>query len=299
MSEPAAAFQPPRRPAIFLLIGASVALLAAGGVCLWFAFNQSLGWQMTLLLLGGLALVAPVPLTAYRAYALLNSNYTLERDGLRLRWGLRAEDIPLPEIEWVRPAAELGYALPLPPLAWPGAILGTRSVPELGPVEFMASDAASLLLIATPQKIYAISPADAAGFMRTFRDSIELGSLTPLEAHSTRPVAYLQSVWQDRTARILVLGGLGCALLLFIWVGLMTPGQTSITLGYTPPGQTTEALPPARLLLLPVLAALTWAGDLIVGLFFYRRDDQRPAAYLLWAGSILVPLLLLAASLQI
>ncbi|HNT53346.1 MAG TPA: PH domain-containing protein [Anaerolineaceae bacterium] len=297
MSESSASFQPLRRPAIFLLIGAAGALLVAGGGCLWFAFNQSLGWQMTLLLLGGLALVSPVPLIVYRVYALLNSNYILERDGLRLRWGLRAEDIPLPEVEWVRPANELGYDLPLPPLAWPGAILGVREVAELGPVEFMAADKTNLLLLATPRKIYAISPADPAGFMRAFRDSIELGSLTPLEAHSTRPVAYLQSVWQDRLARILILGGLGSMLLLFIWVGLMTPGQSSITLGYTPMGTVPESLPAERLLLLPVLAALTWAGDLVVGLFFYRRMDQRPAAYLLWGGAIIVALLLLAASL--
>jgi len=44
--------------------------------------------------------------------------------GLRLRWGLRAEDIPLPEIEWIRPASDLGFHLPKPFLSMPGALLG-------------------------------------------------------------------------------------------------------------------------------------------------------------------------------
>ena len=47
-----------------------------------------------------------------------------------------------------------------PRLQWPGAMLGVAHVRDLGPVEYMAAEAAKMLLIATPQRIYAISPQD-------------------------------------------------------------------------------------------------------------------------------------------
>lgn len=54
------------------------------------------------LLLAGLCLL-PLPLLVYRFRALQRAHYILERDGIRLRWGLRAEDIPMDQVDWVHP----------------------------------------------------------------------------------------------------------------------------------------------------------------------------------------------------
>jgi len=231
----------------------------------------------------------------YRGFALVQSGYTLDRDGLRLRWGLRGEDIPLPQIEWVRPAAELGFRLPLPFFQWPGAVVGKRKVEGLGEVEFLASDVRLLLLVATPQKIYAISPADGRAFIRSFRQIIELGSLTPLPSYSVLPAAFLQKVWQDRPARWLTLAGLALTGVLFILAGLIIPTRATISLGYDALRQPLDPVSADRLLLLPLLGAAAYVVDLFTGLLFYRRDDQRPLSYLLWGSSVLTPLLLFLA----
>lgn len=292
-------FLPPRRTG--LLIHSSLAVLLLGGSAASFvaALNQEAGSYFVLLLLLSLVMLPPAALAVYRGYALLQASYTLERDGLRLRWGLRGEDIPLSEIEWVRPASDLGYRMPMPPLAVPGAILGKYSLKDLGIVEFMASDTATLLLVAVPERIFAISPEDSNRFMRNFQRAMELGSLAPLESHSTVPAAFLQDVWEDRLARYLLIAGFGLTLILFILTGAAIPSLKSVSLGYDLNAQSLEPAAPQHLLLLPTLAAITLAGDLILGLYLYWKTKRHPAAYLLWISGVIAPALLLTAVLII
>ncbi|MGZ6286405.1 MAG: PH domain-containing protein, partial [Ktedonobacterales bacterium] len=100
-------------------------------------------------LLVGLVAFAPIPLLGYRAFALFRAEYVLNRDSLELRWGLRDEEIPLMDIEWVRPIEDLAFPLSLPSAVLPGALLGLRRHRDLGIVEFIASDRRNLLLVAT------------------------------------------------------------------------------------------------------------------------------------------------------
>jgi hypothetical protein len=291
----ASVFLPPRKRGLILRAVFVAVLGLAGTACLLLSMRQQVGAIFVVLLLLAILCYLPIPLAGYRAYALLNASYTLERDGLRLRWGLRAEDIPLPEIEWVRPADELGFHLPMPWLAFPGALLGARNLPELGPVEFIASETGNLLLVATHYKIYAISPANPGAFVHAFQRAIELGSLAPLPSYSSQPVAFVARIWRDRPARLLLLLGLGLTITLFILAGLLIPGRAQIALGFSPDGLPLEAGPAEHLLLLPVLAAFTYVTNLIAGMYFYRNNAQRPVTYLLWVSSVLTPLLLIIA----
>jgi hypothetical protein len=223
----------------------------------------------------------------------MNAVYILRRDGLLIRWGLRREDIPLNDIEWIRPATELGFHLPMPWLRWPGAILGVRRTPELGQVEFLAADVPNMLLVATSQKVFAISPEDVNGFMSQFQRMNELGSLTPIPAQSVYPRLLIGRVWDDRLSRLLILGGFGVGLILLVTVSVAAPGLG--TIAWTTTGSTAPA---ERLLLLSVLDGLIWLFNLILGMFLYRRgEDQIIAAYLLWGSSALTGLLLLIGSL--
>jgi len=289
-------FFPPRRQGLIVHGLIAVFLLAGSISSFWLAFQESVGSYFVLLLLLALVFTAPIPFVMYRGYALLQASYTIERDGLRLRWGLRAEDIPLPDVEWIRPVEELGFRLPLPHFYLPGAILGVRNIQDLGPVEFMSSELASMLLIATPKKIYAISPENLKAFVRTFQRTTELGSLAPLPSHSTQPAAYLQQIWNDRAARYMMLAGLFLTMTLFVLDSLLIPTRSSISLGFDGNNQPLPPGPPEQLLLLPVLASFAFLIDLVIGMYFYRRLEQRPVSYLLLACSSLTPILLIIAT---
>ena len=292
-------FLPPRRRALLMHVLAAAAFLAVSAISLVFALQQQVSGVFAILLLVSLVFFIPLPVVLYRAYALYNAAYTLERDGLRIRWGLRAEDIPLTDIEWVRPASDLGFHLPLPPLSFPGAILGLRQVEELGEVEFLASDSSTLLLIAAPRKVYAISPEDTRGFLRSFQNAIEMGSITPLPAYSAEPAAFARRVWDDRVARGFLIAGLVLTVGLLLLVSLAIPGRTEVTLGYNAQGQPLEPVPSQQLLLLPVLGIFAYVINLFIGLFFYRREAERTVAFVLWISSAVTPLLLILATLLI
>jgi hypothetical protein len=288
-------FKPPRSRGllfhglIILVLGATSAL------AFMFGLNQKIGGYFVLLLLISLLLFAPLPYIIYRAYALSQASYRLGRDGLRLRWGLRAEDIPLPDVEWVRRSTELAADLPLPRLSWPGSILGSVKVQDLGPMEYLASTTENLLLVATPKRVYAISPEDPDTFLQSFQRTLELGSLTPLSSISVLPAAYLARVWSNKTAQILIISGFVLNLLLFMGVSLLIPNRQSVSLGFYPNGAPLPSGPAAQMLLLPILGTFIYLTDLTAGMFFFRREKYYPIAYLAWGSSTATAALLILA----
>jgi hypothetical protein len=269
-----------------------------------------------LYLILGLALLGLIPVIAYRLYALWVASYSLERDGLRIHWGFRSEDVPINKILWVRSVDELGVSLPVPFVRWPGSVIGTRywhnplregraydHLPGGGfgepgaagdyrvPIEFLAGKTSVLVLIATAERIFAISPDDKESFLAAFRQVNEMGSLTPLPPQSVRPGFLFSEIQGDRVARILILAGFLLALLLLAWVIFTIPGREQISLRTSAARLPVDYVPAIQLLLLPVLNLLFFLADASLGLFFYRRPEIRPLSYLLWANSVVVSLL--------
>jgi hypothetical protein len=286
-------FRPPRRRGLIFQIGAALTLISLGGLSFWLSMDQQVGLYFILFLLVSLIFLAPVPLIVYRAVALGRATYKLEREGLRLRWGLRAEDIPLNTIEWVRPAAELGFHLSRPRFSWPGALLGFSRVVELGSVEFIAAEIDNLLLVATPTRIFAISPANPRTFMRAYQRASELGSLSPMPAFSSQPAAFARNVWRDRLARIPILAAVLLTLGLLIGTIVIMPTRPVVSLGFGPAGNPLPPVASEKLLLLPTLSGIVAAISIFIGLFYYRHEDQRMPAYLILTGACMTPLLLL------
>lgn len=288
-------FPPPRQrgAAVHLALIAALAAVAAAGA--WLATGEPIGLRFTLyILLAGLAFF-PLPLLAYRLWALLRAGYRLDRDSVTIAWGLRVERIPMAEVEWVRPAAALRAPLPLPPFRLPGAILGSRRVPDIGWVEFLASESASLLLVAVRGRAFAISPADPHAFVQTIQRALEMGSLTPAESQSIYPAFLVGEAWQDRLARYLWLAGLFVNIGLLAWVSLIIPSLGPVPLGFLASGAPGEPVPAAGLILLPVISLFFFALGWLAGLIFYRQPDQRPLAHIVWASGLVMSMLFLAA----
>ena len=150
-----------------------------------------MGLEFVAFILVGIVAFAPVPLLGYRAYALYRAQYRLDRDTLELRWGLRKELIPLADIEWVRPMDDLTNPITPPALPIPGAVLGLKRHRDLGVVEFLSSRVRGMLLVGTPKRVYAISPAKPRQFLDTFARAVELGSLHEVRAAVAVPILRL------------------------------------------------------------------------------------------------------------
>lgn len=288
-------FRPVRRFGTIFQAAFLGVFVFAGLTGFWLAFQVSIGPAFLLSLLPVLAAFVVVPLLAYRFYALRRATYTLEREGIRLRWGLRVEEIPIPSVLWVGPATELAGPLPLPRLRWPGGVLGRRALPGVGEIEFMASATKNLVAIATPGRYYIVSPEDPETFLLAYQRCIEMGSLFPMQPRSLYPTFLINRVWRSAPARALLVSGLLLSLALLIWVSLAIPGRSQVIFGFRPDGQSGDAVPAARLLLLPILNTFFFLSDLFLGLFYFRNEDGQPLAYLVWGAGALTSLLFLIA----
>ena len=287
---------PPAKQFGLILHSVIVAVLAA--VSIWGFVNLTnarVGPTFVSYLLIGFLAFAPIPFLGYRAYALFKADYYIDRDSLAILWGLRVEDIPLNDIEWVRPASDLTHPLALPRFRLPGAVLGTRRHPDLGAVEFIASSARNLILIATSKHVFAISPRDAASLVRTFARATELGSLTRAEPISVYPSFVITQAWESPFARFLWVTGLLLNFGLVAWVGFLIPSLSQVPFGFNPFGIPNVTAPPVRLILLPLLSALLFITGLFAGLYLYRWDKERPLAFIIWLSSTLCALLFLIA----
>jgi hypothetical protein len=294
-------FEPPRRVGLVFQGGLAILLGAFGLWNLWQMAEAALGPDFVRYLLLAMLALVPFPLLVYRFRALQRGYYGLERDGIRLRWGFRVVDIPIDRVLWVHPREDLLTSLPLPWLRWPGAILGValRPLPGAGRVEVMASTLRGLVLIGTAERVFAVSPANPGHFLNTYHRLIELGSLSPIPAVSERPLFLLGQLWQRRPVRALFLAALLLNLGLFLWVILVIPTLPGVALGAPGSTQNEDLLPAAALLLFPFLNVTFLAANWVVGLFFYRTEERRYLAYMLWGSSVITATLFLTTLLVI
>jgi hypothetical protein len=287
---------PPERQRGLVIHAVLIVILGVVSLAMfWFVFQAPVGLLFALDILAALLTFIPLPILAYRAYALTRGNYTLDRDNLHLVWGLRVEDIPVANVEWVRPVQAFATPIALPWLRLPGSLLGTTLNPDIGSIEFLASETETLLLVATARRVYAISPADPAGFIAAFQRAIELGSLSRVAAHSQYPSFVVVIAWESVLIRYLWLAGVFLNIGLLVWVTVLAPGLQRIPLGFTPAGTPQEAVSGVQLILLPVLSALLFIVGWLAGLFFYRRPDQRVLALAVWSSSVVSALFFLLA----
>jgi len=289
-------FHPPRRLGTIVHLVLLAVFLGTGALGLIQMAEVQAGMAFLASIVPVALALILVPFLFYRLLALQRSSYVLERDGVHLMWGLRSEDIPMDAVMWVGDAQDLDYALPRPFTSLPGSVLGTRTLPDGKPVEFLAASQRRLVVIVTPYRAFAISPADPAGFLSSFQRLAEFGSLAPVEARSVFPQVLISRSWADRWTRILLVLGLLLALALLVWVSLEVPNHTQIALRISPSGASAEDLVPGiQLMLLPVLNMAFFAADLVLGLYFYRHPETQPLAYLVWGCSVLASMLLLGA----
>lgn len=261
--------------------------------------SADVGPAFLIWLLVSLAAFVPIPFFAYRIFALYRGSYEIDRDSLAIHWGLRVEDIPLSDIEWIRPAEDLTNPLNLPALPLPGALLGIRRHPDLGSVEFIASDAKKLLLIATAKRVFVISPDNPSGLAQTFARATEMGSLAPTEAKSVYPSFIVSQAWESGIARYLWLSALFLNIGLFIWASLIIPSTPQVALGIQASGGTLETVPSSQLIIFPVASLLLAVAGWIAGLYFYRWERERILAFIVWGSSTFTSLLFLLAVLFI
>ncbi len=154
-------------------------------------------------------------------------------------------------------------------------------------------------MVATPHKVFAISPEDSAIFLQDVQRAIEMGSLSPVVPQSVYPSFVISTAWESLVARFLWLAGLFLNIGLFAWVSLMAPTLGKVSLGFLPSGLPRVPSPGGWIMLLPVVSLVFFIAGWVVGLIIYRRPDHRPMAIVVWASGVISSFVFLLAVLFI
>jgi hypothetical protein len=292
-------FFPARRRGYLFLTGVLIILSLGGIIAVWVSIHSRTSAGFLSLFIPSLLILCTVPILIYYLYALRNACYLIERDGIRLHWGLRQEDIPITEIQWMHPADKLETRLPLPLVRLPGAVLGSRKIRQGGEIEYLASSTKNLIVIARIDKAYALSPSRPAEFINTYQRFTEMGSFIPFDPQSVYPSHILNLVWKSTPARLLIISG---ALICISLLGMVAIGITSgedIHLRFLSDGTPGEAIPAIRLLLLPLMNTFFFLVDLFAGLYFFLDNRKGYIAYLLWGSGLLTAIIFMSGALYI
>ena len=241
-------------------------------------------------------------LVIYRLYGLLNASYVLNRDGFFLRWGLASDDIPLEKIRDIFPLIEISDDLrPKAGIWWPGCVVGSRDVENLGFFEFFSSSSsARSIVIALEDRNLVISPSNRADFIQTFHEVVRLGTLEEIPEKTIRPNFFSAQLWSDALARSLIMMGLITLLSLLAYLSVQVGTLPEVVpFGFDANGNPDPLVPPAQLIILPLVGGFFWLIDLIVGAWLFRRKENKPIAYIVWGMGILVGGLIWGAVLQL
>jgi hypothetical protein len=99
-------FHPPTRTGIIFHLICIAVLIGGGGFSLYKIAYTDIGPAFAIFLLPILLVIPSAPFLIYRLISLNNAAYTLERDSIRLQWGLRVEVIPTNTILWAQRASD-------------------------------------------------------------------------------------------------------------------------------------------------------------------------------------------------
>jgi len=121
--------------------------------------------------------------------------------------------------------------------------------------------------------------------------------LIPLQAFSAEPTAFARRVWDVPPGARLLIAGL--LLTIALWGGRAGHTRAERCRLDSRERRPARSGTGSAFLLLPVLGIFAFVADLTLGLFFYRRDADRPVAFMLWIASAFTPTLLILATLII
>ena len=280
-------FSPPKSRSL-IINGLIAALLVAA--ILFFLISGSLtgqGWLAIIFIGVGLLLLIPLTLAIYRIITISTTVYSLTREALEVKWGLRRELIPMAEIEWVHPVSDFETPLPLGFTLIRGSYYGETNIKGLGKTVFAATAPDQMVLVKLSQAYLVISPDDKLTFTDTYKQLSQQGSLQQIQPESEDLRMLWQRVMNDRYAMRSLLGGAISFLVLILSTAIIVGLLQQVV------WVSMEVVPSSRLFLLALIGLFFSILNTLTGLFLYLQERTgKVVVYLLWTWTILINVIL-------
>jgi hypothetical protein len=269
-------------------------LLAITGILLTYIAHQPFSVLTFGLSIGELMCLSALGVILYWSIATLGLRYRVDRNGVRIWWGGSQWTIPMDHIQAITPVKRLDDAelrARCRHRTWLGGWTQCKPFRD-GRVVVWRSNLAleDSLAILTATHVYIISPEQPEDFIHSWRERQFLGATQNWREEEKRAPWLSSPIWSDRIVWGLMGGTLATSLALFGTMALAYPGLPErLALHFDVLGQPDRVGQRSEILHLPVAALAMLVLDLGLGFAIYRRD--RVAAYLIWAGGILLQML--------
>jgi hypothetical protein len=288
-------WQPARR--MGLLVGGAIilAVMLVDAVLLWRVTHGALnGWTFVSGWMAFMSLPA-IAAIVYRMANLARLRYEFDRNQFVISTAATRQIVPMERIDRVIDGQHSDLEVRTRSLRWPGCYLGQGEIKGLGWTLFYAvSPPKRQVILVTPNLVYGITPPDMDAFHQVFQASKQLGPSAEVEHVSVRSPWTCWAIWSDRLAQGILVTGLVLCALLFALLCFRYPSLPNLlSMHYDVSGRVDRIAPRGEVFTLPVISAMIWAVNGVLGGLFYRH--QRLLSYLAWSGAAIVQVLFLSA----
>lgn len=228
----------------------------------------------------------------YRTWIAFTLEYWVDRNSLTLRWANVRVVVPLTSIRRI----VIDEPLPAGGGAWLWPTPAVRALTTVDGIPlFLCANqaAASCLYVDTGDAVYALTPVKEAEFVSTLQARYQMGEAGIVPATYTRRLWLDRWLPDDHLGAWLLGGGLIGVLLLYGLLMISFPDLADVlTVRYNSAGLPEEIREKSALFRLPAISLILWAANALVGIQLSARG-YRVGAYMLWAGAIVVDVLML------
>jgi hypothetical protein len=229
-------------------------------------------------------LVLSVPLLALWTFwyaGLVTLRYSLDRNALRIRSGVVKHVIPLDAVLGIRQGTEVEVSERFRGVGWPGYLNGVMHLAQLGPLWALSTEPLDRqLIVVTSVGCYGISPREPKAFQRECIALRRLGSIRAVKQRAEPASIARLGLWRDRlfwaTLGLAVSGNV--ALLGYV-MARYDSLPTRVPLRFGAAGQPLHVVGRAWVLIMPLIGALAWATNAMLGAILHRWE--RLSAHLL------------------
>ncbi len=275
-------------------------------VCLWLAVANLLlvrwivqrptDWLRFALLFVLLVGFVTLLYVGYRTWVAFSLEYWLDRNALTVRCADTRHTIPLSSLrqmviglEEERPTAWREWPAPYvqQPVADEGVtLLASRPLPDC-------------IVLDAAERAYAVSPAAADEFIEAVQERVRMGPVATATPATERTLDPGRLLHFGRTGVVLIALGLLGAVLVFGALMVRYPGLPDVlAVRYSAQGIPEQVREKQTLFILPAIGLLSWLVNGVWGMVLAARG-QKPGAYLLWGGTLVVQVCALFALLAL
>jgi Bacterial PH domain len=290
------AVAPPRALGVIVGGGFTVWAAALAGLAAKVAADGSPEFKTFLASVVAAVLAVVALAFANWTYSLWTLTYTVDRDTLTIRWGMREVVIPIDTIQRMVPGRTLDEAR-VRGVNWWGCHVGVAEVKRIGYTLFYSTHSSpdELLFVVTNEESYALTVLDQAAFAEEVQARAALG---PVEEHVQRSTAFGLAAlpfWRDRVALAAAASSVALCALLCGYVFASYPGLPGVVqLSFPALGGVVRVGDKSELLRLAYLGVGVLAVNASLGIVVHTRE--RAAGLWLLASSGMLQLVLLGAA---